>query len=200
MISTNGYANLSPEIALHNRLASTVSSNPDLTVNQISARGDVRITVSSETKLSGLQRFILKAAYANKVNKAMLPAPWSRGPWRDLTDEEVALLYYDLGEYAPARMEDEPPVQIGGFTFPGKPAGFSRQVYNRKVSRSVKGVARAAISRAMKRLAARGLIKRFAQNHAERVFYASCNLTAQGCLLAERLTNALTVIYLPNGS
>jgi hypothetical protein len=50
----------------------------------------------------------------------------------------------------------------------------------------------------MKRLAARGLIKRFGQDRKGKVFFASCNLTAQGTLVAERLANTLKVIYLPN--
>ena len=110
----------------------------------------------------------------------MLSAPHStlvKRPWRDLTDGAVALLYYDLGEYAP---------------------GFFREVRNQKVPREVKAVVRAAISRAMKRLASRGLIKRFGQNRDERTFYASCDLTAEGFFAAERLANTLTVICLPD--
>jgi hypothetical protein len=142
------------------------------TVKHISSRIYICLTVS---KLSHLQRFILKAAFSNKFNQAALPSPWKTSwnkdaPWRDVTDEEVAVLYYGIGEYAPPRSD-----------------GFSRCVLNRKVSRKVKGKARAAISRAMKRLEQRGLIERFGQNRDEGVFYASCNLTLKGVQVAERL-------------
>jgi hypothetical protein len=145
---TNAYPNVSTSELSHNRFDS-----PDVTVNQPSRRREVSITVS---KLSALQQFILKAAYSNKINKAMLSAPystWIKRPWRDLTDEKVALLYYNIGAYRPARMETTTPTQIGPFTFPGEPAGFFREVFNRDIPRKDKAVARAAISRAMKRLA-----------------------------------------------
>jgi hypothetical protein len=193
--SQNGYANLSTDISLDNRFEPSTSK---LTVKQTGNALLVRITVSSEPKLSDLQRFILKAAYANRVNKATLILPWGFGPWRDLTDEEVALLYYDLGEYEPTRFEPEPPTKVGPFTFPGKPTGFSRRIRSRKIPREAKAVARAAISRVMKRLSTRGLIKRFGKDNAKKVLFASCDLTAKGFLVAERLANTLTVIYLPN--
>src|SRR5215469_13664558 len=73
------------------------------TVNQMSLRREVRLTVS---KLSRLQRLILKAAYCNKLYQAVLPVPWESSwfpdrPWRDLTNEEVAMLYYGIGQYEP---------------------------------------------------------------------------------------------------
>jgi hypothetical protein len=168
------------------------ASDKKRTVMQMCRRRAVCLTI---TKLSSLQTFILKAAYANKVNRAVLPGPWESAwqkdsPWRDLTDEEVALLYYDIGEYAPPRTKTTPPRQILGVTIPGEPAGFSRRVYTRNISREDKNAARAAISRAMKRLTARGLIERFDQDRDGGVFYASCNLTERGLLVAEKLVNA----------
>jgi hypothetical protein len=170
------------------------SFEAEKTVKRMSRRRHFCLTVN---KLSRLQRFILKAAFSNRTYKALLPSPWKSSwnkdaPWRDITDEEIALLYYDLGEYEPPRSEPTSAYKIFGVTIPGQEAGFSRHVRNRDVSREVKGKARAAISRAMKRLKQRGLIERFGQNRDEGVFYASCNLTLKGFQVAERLAGEPT--------
>jgi hypothetical protein len=181
------------------------------TVNQMYRQQDIWLTVSEAnvkrltknappleicltvSKLSRLQRFILKAAYCNKVYQAVLPGPWESPwfpdrPWRDLTNEEVAMLFYGIGQYEPPISEAIPAHKLMGVTIPEQKPGFSRRVIgDRDVPRPVKSKARAAISRAMKHLEERRLIKRFTQNHGERVLYASCNLTPEGLQVAEKL-------------
>jgi hypothetical protein len=190
-----------------------ISLNQQKTVNQMSRQQPVWLTVSEAdvkrltksvspvhicltvTKLSRLQRFILKAAYCSKLYQAVLPVPWEShwfpgGPWRDLTSEEVAMLYYGIGQYEPPRSEPTQAYQFMGITIPERKPGFSRRVIgDREVSRPVKNKARASISRAMKHLEKRGLIERFNQNRGERVHYASCNLTPEGFQVAEKLAN-----------
>lgn len=108
----------------------------------------------------------------------MLPGPWESPwfpdrPWRDLTNEEVAMLYYGIGQYEPPRSEPILAYKFMGVTIPEQKPG------DRDVPRQVKNKARASISRAMKHLEKRGLIERFSQNRSERVHYASCNLTLE---------------------
>ncbi len=94
-------------------------------------------------------------------------------------------------------MERTTPTQIGPFTL-----SRTRQIFvafNDILSESIARYAgKRQFSRAMKRLAARGLINRFGQHRDERVFCASCDLTNEGFLVAERLTNTLTVIHFPD--
>jgi hypothetical protein len=187
------------------------------TVNQMSPRSDVWLTVDggnakrstkdpappeiclTVSKLSRLQRFILKAAYCNSLYQAVLPVPWESSwfpdsPWRDLTNEEVAMLYYGIGQYEPPRSEPTPAYQLLGVTIPEQKPGFSRRVIgDRDVPRPVKSKARASISRAMKHLEKRGLIERFTQNRGERVFYATCNLTLKGFQVAEKLASPFCI-------
>jgi hypothetical protein len=162
------------------------------TLNQMSLRREVCLTV---TKLSRLQRFILKAAYCNKLYQAVLPGPWESPwspdePWHDLTNKEVAMLYYGIGQYQPPRSEPRPAYKFMGVIIPEQKPGFSRHVIgDRDVPGPVKNKARASISRAMKHLEKRGLIERFTQSRSERVHYASCNLTGEGLQVAETLAS-----------
>jgi hypothetical protein len=189
------------------------------TVKQTSLQREINLTVSpssngqaetvNEThehihfcltvKLSRLQRFILKAAYSNKINQHQLPGPWenswSQRPWRDLTNEEVAMLYYGIGRYAAPISEPIPAYKFLGVTIPEQKPGFSRQVVNeREVARPLKNKVCASISRAMKHLEERGLIERFMQKHVQKVFYASCNLTTQGFEVAQQLVSNQLVV------
>lgn len=181
------------QMSLRNHICLTVSEANVKTVNQKSRRRNICLTV---TKLSRLQRFILKAAYCNKLYQALLPGPWENPwfpdqPWRDLTNEEVAMLYYGIGQYQPPRSEPIPAYKSMGVNFPEQKPGFSRRVIgDRDVPRPVKNKACASISRAMKHLGKRGLIERFGQNRGEKVFYASCNLTLEGFQVAEKLAKS----------
>jgi hypothetical protein len=150
-------------------------------VKQIGYKPPFRLTV---TKLSRLQRFILKAAYQNRrYQKKLARANWREvEPWRDLYNEEVAMLRFGVGTYA----GPQPKFNVFGNKQPVVP--FNRNlIRNRdRASKKLRDKFNASITRAMKRLEDRGLIERITQNHKD-IFYSGCNLTDEGYKLAADL-------------
>jgi DNA-binding MarR family transcriptional regulator len=140
-----------------------------------------RLTI---TKLSSLQRFILKAAYQNRrYRKKLARANWREvEPWRDLYNEEVAMLRFGVGTYA----GPQPKFNVFGNKQPVVP--FNRNlIRNRdRASKKLRDKFNASITRSMKRLEDRGLVERITQNHKD-VFCSGCNLTDKGYKLAADL-------------
>jgi len=148
---------------------------------QIRGNPGIRLTV---TKLSSLQRFILKAAYQNRrYQKKLARASWPGvHDWRDLYNEEVAMLRFGVGSYA----GPQPKFDVFGNKLPAVP--FNRRITRRRdeASKKLRDKFNASITRAMKRLEDRGLIERITQNHKD-IFYSGCNLTERGYKLAAGL-------------
>jgi hypothetical protein len=148
-------------------------------VKRTSHRRNLCLTV---TKLSSLQRFILKAAYCNRLYQKKLSRS-EDGPWRDLMNNEVAMLFFNVGAYAGPSSKSK----IFGVTIPAT-SPFNRHVRRGRDAppKKVRDKMNASITRAMKRLEDRELIERVTQNHKD-IFIAGCNLTIRGYKMAADL-------------
>jgi|SRR6516162_3184329 hypothetical protein len=122
------------------------------------------------SRLSKLQKFMLKAALCNIWNRASFRLPPYESAFTDLYYFEVATLYFQVGSYVKWALEKR-------MRIPARRPGGRGNRYQSTY---------ASISRAIRRLADRGLVELNAGSN-----WSGINLTRQGRTVARTLVSFL---------